>query len=541
MFEGIVVDKSKDAIIAACSKFQIGGIPNHRPQEHLFCVKSVIQLYSLLDKPLFIQIYDVAKYFDKEILKDAMDTLYKSGIKGKLYRLWYELYRDAQIRVKTAAGLTSLKTTGENVSQGSIGGALLSSANLDKTITSYFSGSDSEVSYGSSRLSVLMFQDDALRLADSLLAVQKGNMIIEAAMKRKQLSLSIEKCSILVFDKKSQHGCVREAVNRDKSLKICNQILKAKVKDDYLGDVLHEEGLTKSVHATIDKRYGKSYMAIVEVMAILNDFRIDTVGGILAGLQIFDLAIIPGLLNNAETWTQISKESEKKLENLQNTMFRYLFGVPESTPTPVLRFELGSLTIREKIHVKKLTFIHHLKYLDTGSLASEFYNLQVKYHFPGLVNECRTLLKGYNLPDIIDSNLDFTKETWKNMVKKAIKSKSEENAKKEMVKYSKVGYLGSSDEKLSIKDYVRNMSLRNARMMFRIRSSMTDVKMNKKSDKKYASELWKCDLCGHLDSQSHVLWCPAFSSLREGRSLDNDSDLVTYFHQVMKIKNEKLN
>ena len=66
-----------------------------------------------------------------------------------------------------------------------------------------------------------------------------------------------------------------------------------------MGDVLHEEGLTKSVHATIDKRYGKSYMAIVEVMAILNDFRIDTVGGILAGLQIFDLAIIPGLLNNA--------------------------------------------------------------------------------------------------------------------------------------------------------------------------------------------------------------------------------------------------
>ena len=151
-----------------------------------------------------------------------------------------------------------------------------------------------------------------------------------------------------------------------------------------------------------------------------------------------------------------------------------------------------------------------MKHLDIGSLASEFYNLQVKYYFPGLVNECRTLLKGYKLPNIINANLDFTKDTWKNMVKKAIKKKSEEN-----------------------------MSLRNARMMFRIRSSMTDVKMNKKSDKKYASELWKCDLCKNLDSQSHVLWCPAFSSLREGRSLDNDSDLVTYFNQVMKIRNDK--
>ena len=106
-----------------------------------------------------------------------------------------------------------------------------------------------------------------------------------------------------------------------------------------------------------------------------------------------------------------------------------------------------------------------------------------------------------------------------------------------MVKYSKLRYIGSSHEKLEVKDYVKNMSVRNARMKFRIRSFMTDCKMNKKSDRKYASELWKCDLCCNLDSQSHLLWCPAFSSLREGRSLDDDSDLVTYFQQVMKIRN----
>ena len=96
-----------------------------------------------------------------------MDTLYKSGIKGKLYRLWYEMYRDSQIRVKTAAGLSKVATTGENVTQGSIGGAILSAANLDKTLTTYFEGSDCELSYGNIRLSVLSFQDDALRMCTS--------------------------------------------------------------------------------------------------------------------------------------------------------------------------------------------------------------------------------------------------------------------------------------------------------------------------------------------------------------------------------------
>ena len=42
-FEGIVVDKSKGKLVSKCSKFQIGGLPNHRSQEHLFSVKSVVR------------------------------------------------------------------------------------------------------------------------------------------------------------------------------------------------------------------------------------------------------------------------------------------------------------------------------------------------------------------------------------------------------------------------------------------------------------------------------------------------------------------
>ena len=70
-FEGIVVDKSKNKLTQACSKFQIGGIPGHRPQEHLFSVKSMIGLYKYLNIPLFLSYWDISKYFDKEILRDA--------------------------------------------------------------------------------------------------------------------------------------------------------------------------------------------------------------------------------------------------------------------------------------------------------------------------------------------------------------------------------------------------------------------------------------------------------------------------------------
>ena len=60
--------------------------------------------------------------------------------------------------------------------------------------------------------------------------------------------------------------------------------------------------------------------------------------------------------------------------------------------------------------------------------------------------------------------------------------------------------------------------------------------MNRQSDKENAKNLWKCTECGHIDTQSHILWCPYFSTLREGRSIENDADLVSYFREVFKIR-----
>ena len=40
---------------------------------------------------------------------------------------------------------------------------------------------------------------------------------------------------------------------------------------------------------------------------------------------------------------------------------------------------------------------------------------------------------------------------------------------------------------------------------------MLKVKMNEKNNPVYAKQLWKCDACLSLDSQSHLMWCPAFA------------------------------
>ena len=214
-------------------------------------------------------------------------------------------------------------------------------------------------------------------------------------------------------------------------LKIGNKQIMAKQKDAYLGDIIHEGGLAISAETTINHRYGRIFSSIIEVSAILDDFRIDTIGGLVAGHEIYELALLPSLLNNADTWVELNEASVSKLDNLQNAMFRNLFGVPASTPIPLLRFDLGCLKMEERINQKKLMFLHHLKSLKSDSLAGEIFELQTKYGFPGLVTECRKLIIKYKLPNIIDENLNLSKVQWKSLVKNVILEESQKNVRQE--------------------------------------------------------------------------------------------------------------
>ena len=537
-FEGIVVDKSKNMLTKACSKFQIGGIPGHRPQEHLFTAKSIIGLYNYLDIPLFMSYWDISKFFDKEILRDAMDTLYRAGVRGKLYRLWYMLNKDTQIRVKTSFGLTDTAATGENVAQGSIGGALLSSLNLDKTITSYFSGIE-EVSYLTTKLSPMIFQDDTMRFATSIDQVQQGNILISSAIKSKQLELNITKSGVIVFGKKKKVDLIKSTVESNQSFSINGVKVKVKLEDKYLGDYLHSGGLSKLVEVTVAKRYGVCLHKVMELKSVIEDFRMHSLGGIKVGLEIFNLTILPHLIYNADTWLEIDEKTITRLESLQKTMLRSLLSVPNSTPCPALAWDTASISVEYRVYQKKLLFLFHLINLEESSLANEIFILQKNHNIPGFVKEGRQLLEKFSLPNIIDQNLKISKLQWKKMVRKAVNENYGNLLKSQISGYSKLKEGPMVSENFEEKSYLTEMSMMDARLLFRIRCKTNDIQMNQQSNKTFAKQLWKCSECGNIDTQSHVLWCPYFASLREGKSLDNDLDLINYFKQVFKIREDK--
>ena len=535
-FGHIVIGLAKDKITENMSKFQLGTKPGHRVQEHLFVMRSIITLYELWGKPIIVQLYDISKFFDREMLRDCMDTLYNNGIKGKLYRLIYEMNRETRIKVRTAVGITSEQNTGEGVGQGTLDGAIISACSIDYSVDKFFSKSSQEISYGELSLQPLLYQDDIFRLCSDPFSAQIGNALIDTVMETKLLDFNIDKSCYLVIGPKAGQNKIREHF-KETPLTLSGQPMKEANEEKYLGDYISSEGLARSTMITIKKRYDKVKTAVREIGAVIEDCRARVIGGLITGLEIWEIAVMPYILNNSETWTDIPKDAMDLLENLQLDFLRNLLDTPRTCPTPSLLWETGTITMQNKILKKKLLFYHHLLHLAHDSLAWEVASIQEKLNFPGLMQECAETIQVFNLPEA----RSCSKYQWKKIINKLVKEKTEEDLLNTVSDkdYKKLSLEDMKEEKFGRQSYLHDLDIPAARMKFGIRSRMVrTIKMNYKNDQANKNKRWKCDDCMSIDSQEHILWCPAYSQLRQAKNLDNDRDLTKYFQEVLRFRDK---
>ena len=68
---------------------------------------------------------------------------------------------------------------------------------------------------------------------------------------------------------------------------------------------------------------------------------------------------------------------------------------------------------------------------------------------------------------------------------------------------------------------------------------MIHCKMNQSSEPKNSGSLWRCQDCGYVDTQTHIMHCPAYQNLRVDKYLDSDIDIVNYFKEVLKFREKQ--
>ena len=154
----------------------------------------------------------------------------------------------------------------------------------------------------------------------------------------------------------------------------CNEEMKIRESEKYLGDYV-SYSLSDSVFKTVQRRKGLAKRLTSEIKVTIEDIRCNTVGGLVAGLTIWNMAVVPFLFNNSDCWMEIPKKAINILESIQNSFFTALFGTAKSCPIPIYYWDTGILSVENFIIKKKLLFYHHLLSLDDVTLAKEVLNI----------------------------------------------------------------------------------------------------------------------------------------------------------------------
>ena len=96
-----------------------------------------------------------------------------------------------------------------------------------------------------------------------------------------------------------------------------------------------------------------------------------------------------------------------------------------------------------------------------------------------------------------------------------------------------------NDDCRKMADYMRTMSLTDARMSFRLKSKMIDLKAYYKGKKNYKADGYKCSQCNvGVETITHCLTCPGYEEERENKDLTDQGDLVKFFIKVMKKRSD---
>ena len=529
--EAMVVSGPKKKILESASTMQCGGLPGHRSSEHLFSMLSVIGLYLAWGMPFLGQLFDIEKYFDKEVLLLVMDCLYSSaGVKGKEYRNIYNMSRRNRIRVRTGSGYSEYEEAGELLAQGSGGAPLYSQKYLDNNIEKMFYGSEDEFRYGKVVGKPAMWMDDICRGVGSVNSAIAGNIKLDVMASLCQLSYHPDKSGYILMGTEEQKEEMRKEIRRT-PIMLGDIQTKEKEADKWLGFWLHTDGLSASVAKTVEERKKKVKGAMYEAVAVVEDYRAVRISGFQTAIDLWELAIIPSLLNGCEVWVDISLETEKQLEDLQYKYLSLVLQVGPGTPRSALLAQTGLLSMKYRIWVEKVMMIMHLRGLKEPALANEIWQEQQENDWPGLSKEVRDICEEIDLEDINKMNLeDVSKRSMRKEVTEACFELHKTEVKSKMRKKCE----DMKDEEIKLQDYFVDLNLYEARERFKIKSNMNKIRGNFKNIPGNRAAGWTCVGCKlAVEVNSHIMTCSYYEEDKFGLNLDTDKGLVDFFRRVM--------
>ena len=439
--------------------------------------------------------------------------------------MWYLPNRASKISVKTAFGMTKEADVGDVVGQGTAGAGLVSAANLDLGLQNHFNRSTQVMNYSHVRLQPLCYQDDVGTMCTNIEMVKCQASRMSKMLKEKTLQAHHDKSGLLLLGSKEFKGRIKEEL-KESQVSLNSFTLKTKLSDKYLGQIF-ESDLSSSALATVRQREGKIKGACIEIKSIIEDYCMQTMGGLVAAWELWERALIPSLLSGAGTWLGDISEAVKLSTSIQNFYWKTILKLPDSCPKLALKCETFMVDICWRVWEEKCLLLNRIKSLPDDSLAKQVYLEAESRGWPGLGQEVRKICQAIGIPDLNKNVIRKTdiQKAIKNSHYKDMMSQFEGSKKLEDIRH---------DNFKGLQGYFNDKNLENARLKFKIRTKMLEkIPGNFKNMYKYQENGLKCKFCPEEMTQNHCILCPGRVNMRKDMDMKNLDNLVEYFTEIL--------
>ena len=413
-----------------------------------------------MNRSMYIVLYDYSQCFDSLWLEDCLLSVWNIGVQNEILSLIRELNKQSNIIVKTPAGLTNEFTANNIVQQGSVCGGILCSSSTGEAPSEIITGG---TQIGTSVIKVLTYVDDIATLNTTTRDVYYSHERVKWFSKKKRLSLSVGKCILLCINLKKSDVIPR--------LYIDNTVVPVKDVATYLGDQFNNKGTNTDL---IEERVKKGKTCIVNTMALCSDITMG-IHAIETLLLLYRSLFIPVILYNAQAWSNLTKTDLLSLQRIQLKFIKRIFHAPSSTSNPITYLETGILPIKYEIHIKQLVFLHHILTLPKNDPVNHTYQQQLQYQAPNWANETTYLRTIYKITETDEEVTCITKEKWKIIIKRKVKSKALEDLSYEARDQKHASNLLPYSN-LAKQEYISTLTPKQARKIFHLRTKTIDLR-----------------------------------------------------------------
>ena len=333
---------------------QSGFRKDRRGTDNLFVMKEIIEHAKKNKRQYYVAFLDIEKAYDTVNREVMWEIMKRAGIEEKIIRVLKSLYTDT-VDVFYLGDLEIDEVKSERgLRQGCTLSPLLFSLYLEE-FTRRVKGTGLGIKIGEDLLTLLLFADDIILVAESPEDLQKLLKEVEVFSKDVKMKFSTEKSKIMIINQDQEERVNFKWKMNENELEIVQEY-------KYLGIKVENKGLKKEENSLRAK--AEKQMGILKASSTFRINKYEITRGIWKGVAV------PTILYGIEVF-EVNARDCQGLETVQNRAARLGLGANRYAPSETLRGEMGWSSFGERINKAKIKYFSRLKYMEETRWAKK--------------------------------------------------------------------------------------------------------------------------------------------------------------------------